>query len=237
MCASLLRHVQPFATPWIVACQAPLSMQILKARIQEWAAIFFPRYLPQGSDPMSPALSGWFFTTEPPGKPSSGIPGHYLITCLQKDRRRYSHTAWVRALDHRMVVAGGLPPMVGPQMRKLFSVSEGGLFMEPGVPWAEWTCRPFFPTLPLASIEESSVIVESGHRPNLYSGRLQSLGCSNDPHRPGLLVNNGNGFFSQPEAGKFKIKEPQDLVSGGAFCSLSPYLGERARELSRISSL
>ena len=113
-------------------------------------------FLPQGSNPMSPALAGWFFTTEPPGKPSSGIPGHYLITCLQKDRRCYSHTAWVRALDHRMVVGGGLPPTVGPQMRKLFSVSEGGLFMEPGVPWAEWTCRPFFPTLPFPSLPSKS---------------------------------------------------------------------------------
>ena len=38
-CASLLSPVQLFATPWTVACQAPLSMGILQARILEWFAI------------------------------------------------------------------------------------------------------------------------------------------------------------------------------------------------------
>ena len=31
--------VQFFATLWTVACQAPLSMRILQARILEWVAI------------------------------------------------------------------------------------------------------------------------------------------------------------------------------------------------------
>ena len=31
------------ATPWTVACQAPLSMRILQARILEWVAISFCR--------------------------------------------------------------------------------------------------------------------------------------------------------------------------------------------------
>lgn len=79
------------------------------------------------------------------------------------------------------------------------------------------------------------MIVESGHGPSLHSGRVQSLGCSNDPHRPGLLVHTGSGFFSQPQAGKFKIKEPKDLVSGGATCSLSPHLGkERGNSLESL---
>ena len=30
-------------TPWTVACQAPLSMGILQARILEWVAIFFSK--------------------------------------------------------------------------------------------------------------------------------------------------------------------------------------------------
>ena len=34
----LLSHVRLFATPWIVACQAPLSLEILQARILEWVA-------------------------------------------------------------------------------------------------------------------------------------------------------------------------------------------------------
>ena len=37
-CAQLLSRVQLFATPWTVACQAPLSTGILQARILEWVA-------------------------------------------------------------------------------------------------------------------------------------------------------------------------------------------------------
>ena len=39
MSAELFSHVQLFATPWTVACQAPLTMGILQARILEWVAI------------------------------------------------------------------------------------------------------------------------------------------------------------------------------------------------------
>ena len=35
----LLSHVRLFATPWTVACQAPLSMGILQARILVWVAM------------------------------------------------------------------------------------------------------------------------------------------------------------------------------------------------------
>ena len=37
-CAWSLSGVQLFVTPWTVACQAPLSMGILQARILEWIA-------------------------------------------------------------------------------------------------------------------------------------------------------------------------------------------------------
>ena len=36
-------HVQPFAAPWTVACQAPLSVGILQARILEWVAMPYSR--------------------------------------------------------------------------------------------------------------------------------------------------------------------------------------------------
>ena len=59
-------HVQFFATPWTVACQDPLSMGNLQARILVWVAMFSPR---GSSEPetepaslMSPALAGRFFT-------------------------------------------------------------------------------------------------------------------------------------------------------------------------------
>ena len=35
----LLSHVQLFTTPWILACQAPLSMGIPQARILDWVAM------------------------------------------------------------------------------------------------------------------------------------------------------------------------------------------------------
>ena len=60
-----------FATPWTVAYQAPLSMEF--SRQVYWSGLPFPPAgdLPDpGIEPIplaSPALSGGFFTTEPPG--------------------------------------------------------------------------------------------------------------------------------------------------------------------------
>ena len=56
-----------FTTAWTVVCQAPLSMGILQARIQEWVAIFLLQgiFPIQGSNPrllMSHALAGGLFT-------------------------------------------------------------------------------------------------------------------------------------------------------------------------------
>ena len=36
---SLFSHVRLCATPWTAACQAPLSMGILQARVLDWVAI------------------------------------------------------------------------------------------------------------------------------------------------------------------------------------------------------
>ena len=36
---SRVSHVQPFVTLWTVACQVPLSVEILQARILEWVAM------------------------------------------------------------------------------------------------------------------------------------------------------------------------------------------------------
>ena len=70
--AHVLSHfscVWLFATPWMVICQAPLSMGF--PRQGYWSGLPFPPPgdLPDpGIEPMSPALSGGFFTTEPPRK-------------------------------------------------------------------------------------------------------------------------------------------------------------------------
>ena len=65
----MLSCVRLFATPWTVACQAPLPMGF--SRQEYWSGLSCP---PPGDlpdpriKPASPALAGRFFTTEPPGK-------------------------------------------------------------------------------------------------------------------------------------------------------------------------
>ena len=60
------------ATPWTVACQAPLSMGFW-TRILEWVAIssFKGSSQPQDGTHVSciSCIAGGFFTTEAPGKP------------------------------------------------------------------------------------------------------------------------------------------------------------------------
>ena len=63
-------RVQLFAILWTVARQAPLSMGFPSQ--EYWSGLPFPPPgdLPDpGIEPMSPALAGGFFTSEPPGKP------------------------------------------------------------------------------------------------------------------------------------------------------------------------
>ena len=59
-----------FVTTWSVAPQAPLF--VVFPRQEYWSGLPFPSPgdLPSpGTESMSPALAGGFFTTEPPGKP------------------------------------------------------------------------------------------------------------------------------------------------------------------------
>ena len=62
-----------FATLWIVARQAPLSMGF--TRQEYWSGLPFATLgdLPDpGIKPAFPALAGGFFTTDPPGRPFEG---------------------------------------------------------------------------------------------------------------------------------------------------------------------
>ena len=66
----LLSRVWPFATLWTRAHQVPLSMVF--SRQEYWSGSPFPSLgdlSGPGIEPVSPALAGGFFTTEPPGKP------------------------------------------------------------------------------------------------------------------------------------------------------------------------
>ena len=73
-----------FITPWTVGPQAPLSMA--SPRQEDWSGLPFS---PPGdlSDPgietESPAVASRCFTTEPPGKPSTGIRTDKRINGIQ----------------------------------------------------------------------------------------------------------------------------------------------------------
>ena len=59
----------PFATPWIVARQAPLSMAFPRQEYYSGLPFPSPGDLPDpGIKPTSPALASEFCTTELPGK-------------------------------------------------------------------------------------------------------------------------------------------------------------------------
>ena len=73
MHAYVLSCVQLFATPWTIACQAPLSMG--RSKQEYWSGLPFP---PPGNLPntgvkpaslVSPALASRFFTAESLGSP------------------------------------------------------------------------------------------------------------------------------------------------------------------------
>ena len=70
MCAKLLQSSPTLCNP--VDCSPPgFSVRaISQARILEWVAILsLVDLLDSGVKPVSPALAGTLFTTEPPGKP------------------------------------------------------------------------------------------------------------------------------------------------------------------------
>ena len=72
-CLCLLSCVWLFATPWTVACQDPLSLEISKQ--EYWSKLPFPTLVIEPKSLSSLALANGFFTTVPPGKPS-----HHLIS-------------------------------------------------------------------------------------------------------------------------------------------------------------
>ena len=85
---SVIQSCQLFATPWIVALQAPLSMEF--SRQDYWSGLPSPPPgdLPSpGTEPVSPAvpvLLGRFSTTEPPGKPWNSWVGVAVTTLWLK---------------------------------------------------------------------------------------------------------------------------------------------------------
>ena len=65
-----LSHVRFFATPWSVACQAPLSMEFSRQEYWSGLPIPSPEDLPDpGIEPRSPSLQADAIPSEPPAKP------------------------------------------------------------------------------------------------------------------------------------------------------------------------
>ena len=67
---SVAKWYSTLATPWTVACQAPLSMGL--SRQEYWSGLPFPSpgdLADPGIEPLSPPLAGIFFITKLPGKP------------------------------------------------------------------------------------------------------------------------------------------------------------------------
>ena len=63
-------------TPWTVAYQTPLPRGFSKQEYWSGMPFPFPGDLPDpGIKPTSPALTGVFFITEPPGKPQVSVAG------------------------------------------------------------------------------------------------------------------------------------------------------------------
>ena len=73
-----------FVTPWTVGPQAPLSMGSPRQEYCSGLPFSPPGDLSDpGVETESPALAGRFFTTEPPGKPDTGIRTDKRINGIQ----------------------------------------------------------------------------------------------------------------------------------------------------------
>ena len=83
VCVYSLSGVDCFATPWTIALQAPLFVGL--PRPEYWSELLFPspgdRPKPKDRTWVS-CTSGGFFTTEPPGKPSSLYTPMFMLCTL-----------------------------------------------------------------------------------------------------------------------------------------------------------
>ena len=121
-----LKHVRIFATLWTVAHKVPLSVGF--SRQEYCSELPFPSpwdLVNPGVKPLSPVLSGEFFTTESPGKPQSyGPPMEssmkmgFKLACAERDElavRHFNHLAtspvlYKRELPHLEIIYKPLCP-------------------------------------------------------------------------------------------------------------------------------
>ena len=95
LCLALLSHVWLFATPWTVAHQVPLSMEISRQEYWSGLPFPFPGDLPNPEiKPRSPTLQADSLPSEPPGKP----PIEYYST-LKRNEILIHTTIWINSED------------------------------------------------------------------------------------------------------------------------------------------
>ena len=100
VCVTHFSCVQLFATPWTIACQAPLSTEF--SRQEYWSGLPFPPPgdLPDpGTEPRSPILQEDSLPSEPPGKPKNiGVGSLSLLQVIfltQEFNQGFLHCRWI----------------------------------------------------------------------------------------------------------------------------------------------
>ena len=74
-----------FVTPWTVGHQALLSMGFPRQEYWNGLTVPPPEDLSDpGTEPISHALPGGFFTTEPPGKPNKAIISIEIVSFIKE---------------------------------------------------------------------------------------------------------------------------------------------------------
>ena len=106
MQACMLSHFWLFSNPWTVAHQTPLFLEF--SRQEFWSGLPFPSpgdLLDPGIKPVSPALAGGFFTTEPPGKPWSNHMNPLNLGLEVGDREMTEMWSMMARIDRCPLVA------------------------------------------------------------------------------------------------------------------------------------
>ena len=95
-CAYLFSCVWLFVIQWAVACQAPLSMGILQARIFELVVMPSPGDFPNSRiKPRSPTLQVDSLTSVPPGKPQNTEVGSLSLLRVSSQPRNQTEVSWI----------------------------------------------------------------------------------------------------------------------------------------------
>ena len=93
-------HVWLIATPWTIACQASLSVELSRQEFWNGLPFPFPGDLPNpGTEPRSPALQVDSLLSEPPGKPkNTGVGSLSLLQGMfptQESNQGLLHYSWI----------------------------------------------------------------------------------------------------------------------------------------------